>query len=50
MLFPFFQFYIMNVKFHAFMLLVIFLLITADAVDGGKAKRNQVKEKRKRRT
>ena len=41
----------MNMKFHVFMLLAtVFLLITANAVDGGNAKRKQVEEKRERRT
>lgn len=36
-------------KFHVFILLVI-LVITSEAMHGGKTLKNRVKEKRKRRT
>ena len=39
----------MNMKFHVFILLVI-LVITSEAMHGGKTLKNRVKEKRKRRT
>ena len=43
------QFQIMDMKFQVFILLII-LVINTDAVDDGKALKNQAKKKRKRRT
>ena len=43
------QFQIMDMKLHVFILLTI-LVINADAVDDGKALKNQANKKRKRRT
>ena len=43
------QFQIMDMKIHVFILLII-LVINADAVDDGKVLKNQAKKKRKRLT